>query len=269
MCWLREALQGVGMALFPNILNRGGIGGAEPGRSCPAARPVDGMDKPPACPPRPRGRTKAEEADIQCATKTGQLNSLIQEEKDAKEFSRPATGLRPEAGWARLMQRLQIPPASRTQLAEMHGIALRNGRSEVARRLLTMWPVRSDPIYSAAPAPSLTLGQAQRAFADELSVENLFRGIPYYVNNDEFSLCALRVRSFAMRNKLPRRVAAMPVGRPVRRLLRSQAMVRASHLRSAHRRLPQANQRPGACPQSDPPPRPGLARPYPRRHGGV
>ncbi len=25
---------------------------------------VDGMDKPPACPPRPRGRTKAEEADI-------------------------------------------------------------------------------------------------------------------------------------------------------------------------------------------------------------
>lgn len=45
------------------------------------------------------------------------------------------------------------------------------------RRLLTIRPVRSDPIYSAAPAPSLTLGQAQKAFADELSVENLFRGI--------------------------------------------------------------------------------------------
>src|SRR5271168_1654240 len=34
------------------------------------------MDKPPACPPRPRGRTEPEEADICRATKTGQLNSL-------------------------------------------------------------------------------------------------------------------------------------------------------------------------------------------------
>jgi hypothetical protein len=40
---------------------------------------VDGMDKPPACPPRPRGRTKAEEADKSRATKTGQLHSLSTE----------------------------------------------------------------------------------------------------------------------------------------------------------------------------------------------
>src|ERR1700685_1141118 len=45
------------------------------------------------------------------------------------------------------------------------------------RRLLAIRSARSDPIYSAAPAPSLTLGQAQKAFADELSVENLFQGI--------------------------------------------------------------------------------------------
>ena len=45
--------------------------------------PVDGMDKPPACPPRPRGRTEPEEADIQCATKTGQLNSLSTREQRA------------------------------------------------------------------------------------------------------------------------------------------------------------------------------------------
>ena len=54
--------------------------------------PVDGMDKPPACPPRHR-RTKAEEADIWCATKTGQLNSL------STDFVRKITWGSPSEVW--------------------------------------------------------------------------------------------------------------------------------------------------------------------------
>jgi len=70
---------------------------------------------------------------------------IFSKEKDANEFSRPATGLRPEAGWARFTQRFQIPPPSRTQLAEMHGFAYATGG--VRRRgLLTIRSVRSDPI---------------------------------------------------------------------------------------------------------------------------
>jgi hypothetical protein len=41
---------------------------------------------------RPRGRTKAEEADIQCATKTGQLNSLSTGRPPAPPRSADAQG---------------------------------------------------------------------------------------------------------------------------------------------------------------------------------
>ena len=57
---------------------------------------------------------------------------IFSKEEDAKEFSRPATGLLTRGGCARFTQRFQIPPPSRTQLAEMHGSALRNSRREAA-----------------------------------------------------------------------------------------------------------------------------------------
>ena len=79
---------------------------------------------------------------------------IFSKEKDAKEFSRPATGLRPEAGWARFTQRFQIPPPSRTQLAEMHGSALRNSRREAAAVAHdTVGSERPDLFRSAGPFP--------------------------------------------------------------------------------------------------------------------
>src|SRR6202451_1155243 len=79
---------------------------------------------------------------------------IFSKEKDAKEFSRPATGLRPEAGCARFTQRFHIPPPSRTQLAEMHGIALRNSRREAAAVARdTVGSERPDLFRSAGPFP--------------------------------------------------------------------------------------------------------------------
>src|SRR5271157_856901 len=79
------------------------------------------------------------------------------------------------------------------------------------------------------------------------------------------SLSAFRVASPDSRSETSRQgVAAMPWADLSEGLSGLKQWSEPVIYGSAHRRLPQTDHRPRACPQSDPSPRPGLARPHPR-----
>src|SRR5208282_4288982 len=117
--------------------------------------PVDGMDKPPACPPRPRGRTKAEEADICCATKTGQLNSLSTGPGSAASNPAMAPPYKTAAG-SGLLPRMMSEAFSATMI--VGAFVLQEGTKGMTDASTTLRPsiprsLRSGVTTASGPAP--------------------------------------------------------------------------------------------------------------------